>query len=84
VESLGKLGSETAFDVVVDAQIAFDHVAEVSYDFVGVLVKEALQLGHLFVVVEVLFILGVQLNEDGVVLLQSFNLLLLALLVRQV
>ena len=84
MESLGKLGSKTALDVVVDAQIAFHHVAEVSDDFVGVLVKESLQLGHLFVVVEVLFILGVQLNEDGVVVLQSLNQLLLTLLVGQV
>ena len=84
VEALGQLRPEAAFDVVVDAQIALNHVIEVTDDLVGVLVEQALQFRHFFVVVEVFLVLGVQLNENRLEVLQRLNELLRAALLCQV
>lgn len=83
VESLGELRAETALDVVVNAEVPFDQVVEVVDDFVGVLVEQSLELAHLFIVVKVLFVLGIKLFEDEVVVLERLDQLFLASLLGQ-
>jgi len=78
------LGSKTTLDIIVDAQIAFNHVCEVAYNLVCILIKQTLQLGHLLIVIEVLFVLGIKLNEDCFKMLQSLNELLCATLLSQI
>ena len=78
------LGSKTTLDIIVDAQIALNHVCKVAYNLVCILIKQTLQLGHLLVVIEVLFVLGIKLNEDCFKMLQSLNELLGATLLSQI
>lgn len=73
VQTLGQLVAERTLDVVVHPEIPFDQVLELADDFVGILVQQALQLAHFFVVVEVLFVLGVQVGEDVEVVFERLN-----------
>ena len=84
MQSLGQLWPKTALDVVVDTQIALNHIRELSDDLIGVLVEQSLQFGHFLVIVEILLILSVKLNENGFEVFQSLDELLGTLLLRQV
>ena len=84
MQALGQLRSEAAFDVVVDSQVALDNIGEVLNDLVCILVEESLQFGHLLVIVEILLILGVKLNKDGLKVLEGLYELLSAPLLGQV
>ena len=61
MEPLRQLGAKAALNVVVKTQIFLNQFVEVTEDIVRILIKEALQLGHLLVVVEVFFVLGIEL-----------------------
>ena len=64
MEALGQLRPKAALDVVVHSEVALNDISEILHNFVGILVKESLKFGHLLVVVEILFVLGVQLDEN--------------------
>jgi len=68
VKALRQLQAEGALDIVINAQVSFNEIFKVGEDFVGVFVKEALEFGHLFVVVEVFFIFGIEVHEDHLVM----------------
>ena len=68
--------AETTLDVVVDSQIPLNHIIKISDDLIRILIKKSLQLGHLLIVIKVFLILSIQLYEDGIVMLQSFDQLL--------
>ena len=84
MQSLGQLWPKTALDVVVDTQIALNHIRELSDDLISVLVEQSLQFGHFLVIVEILLVFSVKLNENGFEVFQSLNELLGTLLLRQV
>ena len=84
MEALWHLGSETALHIVVHTKISFDNVSEISHNFVGILVQKSLQLAHFFVVVEVLFILRIELHKDVLVVLKGLNELLSTPLLGQI
>ena len=69
MEALRVLRAKTALNVVIDSQVALDHVCKVTYNLICILVEQALKLGHFLIVIEVLFVLGVQLDEDRLVML---------------
>lgn len=64
VEALRQLRSKTALNVVIHAKVSFNYVGEVTHNLVCVFVQKSLQFAHLLVVIEVLFILSVQLSEN--------------------
>ena len=84
METLGELRSEAALDVVVHAKIALDDIGEVTDNLVGVLVEEALELGHFLVVVEIFLVLSVELDKNALEVLQGLDQLLSAPLLGQV
>lgn len=59
VKSLRQVWTKTILDIVVHPEIALNKINKVFNDFVGILVKQSLKFGHLFVIIEVLFILRV-------------------------
>ena len=84
VQTLGELVAEAGLDVVVDAEVLLDQLAELAQNLIRVLIEQPLQLGHLLVVVEVLLVLGVQLREDGEVVLECVQQLVHAPLLGHV
>ena len=78
MQSLWQLRSKAALDVVVNAKISFDKVIEIMDYLIGVLVKKSLQLAHLLIVIEVLLVLRIELIEDGMVVFESLNQLILS------
>ena len=83
MESLRHVRPKTALDVVVNAKISLYQVIEIIDDLICVLVQQSLQLGHLLIVVEVLFILSIQLDENRQVMPQRFYQLLCTALLGQ-
>lgn len=73
VQALRQLRSKTALDVVIHSKVSFNHIGEVTHNLVCVFVQKSLKLAHLLVVIEVLFILGVQLSENVLEVLQCLN-----------
>ena len=69
VQSLWPLWAEAALDVVVNTEIPLDQVIEIVYNLICILVQESLQLAHLLVVIEILFIFGVKFIENCMVML---------------
>lgn len=59
MKALGQLRAKAALHIVIDSEIAFDHISEVTHNFVSILVQQALKLGHFLIVVEVLLVLTV-------------------------
>ena len=84
MEALRVLWTKTALDIVVDSEVALDHISEVAYNFICVFVEQALQFRHFLVVIEVLLVFGVQLNKDGLIVLQCLDELLSAALLGQI
>lgn len=82
MQALGELWPEAALDVVVHAEVAFDDISEIPDNLVCILVKQALQLAHFLVVIEILFILSVKLDKDTLKVLERLNQLLSAALLR--
>ena len=77
MHSAGDTWLEAVLDVVVNPEVGFDQSGEVSDDFVGFLVQQSLQLGHILEFVEILFELRVEVQENLLVVSQDFNKLLL-------
>ena len=84
MEALRVLWSKAALDIVVNSEIALNHISEVTDNFICILVEQSLQFRHFLVVVEVLFVFGVQLNENGLIVLQCLDELLSTALLSQI
>ena len=84
MEALRVLWSKAALDIVVNSEIALNHISEVTNNFICILVEQSLQFRHFLVVVEVLFVFGVQLNENGLIVLQRLDELLSTALLSQI
>ena len=84
MESLRQLGTKTAFDVVVDSQVALHDVSEIAHDLISIFVEQPLQLAHFFIVIEILLVLSVKLREDGLKVLERLNKLQSTALLGQI
>ena len=84
MEALRVLWPKATLDIVVNSKVALNHVCEVTNDLICVFVEQSLQFRHLFIVIEVLFVLRVQLYEDSLIVLQSLNELLCTALLGQI
>jgi hypothetical protein len=84
MKSLEKVWTEAVFDIVIHAQVSVDDVIEIINNLVCILIEQPLELGHFFIVIEVLFILSIQLSEDLIVVLQGVDQLFGSLLLREV
>ena len=73
VKPLRSLRTKTALDIVVNSEVVLDHISEVTDNLICVFIEQALQFRHFLVVVEVLFVFGVQLNENGLIVLQRLD-----------
>ena len=84
METLRVLRAKAALDIVIHTQVALNHICEISDNFIRIFVQKTLKLAHLLVVIEILLILRVQLDEDGLEVLERFDKLLGASLLGQV
>ena len=84
METLRVLRAKAALDIVIHTQVALNHICEISDNFIRIFVEKTLKLAHLLVVIEILLILRVQLDEDGLEVLERFDKLLGASLLGQV
>ena len=69
MQPLRQLTPERTLDIIVDAQIFFHQVSELSQYLIWVLIKQSLQFAHLLVIIEILLIFCIKLREHAKVML---------------
>ena len=59
---------EAVFNVIVNSKIGFDQISKIINDFILVFIHKSLQLWSIFKLIEVLFKLSIEVQENIVVL----------------
>ncbi len=84
MKTLRQLRSKAAFDIVVYSKVSFNYIGKIAHDFISIFVKKTLQLAHLLIIIEVLFVLCIQLRENILKVFQCLNKLCSTSLLSQI
>jgi len=73
MKSLWHLRTETILNVVINSQVSLHEIYKVTNDFVRILVQQSLKFAYIFIIIEILFKLTIQVSKDSEVLLKNLN-----------
>lgn len=73
MKSLWHLRTETILNVVINSQVSLHEIYKVTNDFVRILVQQSLKFAYIFIIIEILFKLTIQVSKDSEILLKNLN-----------